>query len=176
MKSKSKESVLLEGEKEKYPLLVPSLDLSLEESSLDPELECHSPPPDYNYVVRYSTPPVWVHLHSLAARSLTQFWRIWLVGSILSLHIRSLLFSTTFFHFVLYWTGHSELKMLSFCALFQGSVWVQWAATHIIVAVWHTNGPPQVFLQSTVNTTSTFYYNNGTVFPSEIAFFIQNGG
>ncbi|KAK7141377.1 hypothetical protein R3I93_015509 [Phoxinus phoxinus] len=58
MKSKSKESVLLEGEKEKYPALVPSLDLSLEDSSLDPELECHSPPPDYNYVVRYSTPPV----------------------------------------------------------------------------------------------------------------------
>ncbi|XP_059377473.1 vascular endothelial growth factor receptor kdr-like isoform X2 [Carassius carassius] len=58
MKSKSKESVLLEGEKEKYPLLVSSLDLSLEDSSLDPELECHSPPPDYNYVVRYSTPPV----------------------------------------------------------------------------------------------------------------------
>ncbi|XP_016101123.1 vascular endothelial growth factor receptor kdr-like [Sinocyclocheilus grahami] len=58
MKSKSKESVLLEGEKEKHPLLVPSLDLSLEDSSLDPELECHSPPPDYNYVVRYSTPPV----------------------------------------------------------------------------------------------------------------------
>ncbi|KTF93031.1 hypothetical protein cypCar_00037999 [Cyprinus carpio] len=58
MKNKSKESVLLEVEKEKYPLLVPSLDLSLEDSSLDPELECHSPPPDYNYVVRYSTPPV----------------------------------------------------------------------------------------------------------------------
>lgn len=58
MKSKSKESVLLEGEKEKYPPLDPSLDLSLEDSSLDPELECHSPPPDYNYVVRYSTPPV----------------------------------------------------------------------------------------------------------------------
>ncbi len=57
MKSKSKESVLLEGEKEKYPPLDPSLDLSLEDSSLDPELECHSPPPDYNYVVRYSTPP-----------------------------------------------------------------------------------------------------------------------
>uniref|UniRef100_A0A672T8F6 receptor protein-tyrosine kinase n=1 Tax=Sinocyclocheilus grahami TaxID=75366 RepID=A0A672T8F6_SINGR len=57
-RSKSKESVLLEGEKEKYPPLVPSLDLSLEDSSLDPELECHSPPPDYNYVVRYSTPPV----------------------------------------------------------------------------------------------------------------------
>lgn len=82
MKSKSKESVLLEGEKEKYPPLDPSLDLSLEDSSLDPELECHSPPPDYNYVVRYSTPPVWVHLHSLTARSLT--------------HIRSLLFPPLF--------------------------------------------------------------------------------
>ncbi|XP_052005514.1 vascular endothelial growth factor receptor kdr-like [Xyrauchen texanus] len=58
MNSKSKESILLEGEKEKYPSSVPSLDLSLEDSSLDPELECHSPPPDYNYVVRYSTPPV----------------------------------------------------------------------------------------------------------------------
>lgn len=60
MKTKSKESVLSEGVMEKYPLPVPSLDFSLEDSSLDPELECHSPPPDYNYVVRYSTPPVWV--------------------------------------------------------------------------------------------------------------------
>ncbi|KAG7329168.1 hypothetical protein KOW79_007342 [Hemibagrus wyckioides] len=59
MKTKSKESVLSDGEKEKYPPPVPSLDFtSLEDSSLDPELECHSPPPDYNYVVRYSTPPV----------------------------------------------------------------------------------------------------------------------
>ncbi|KAI4885350.1 hypothetical protein NFI96_014323, partial [Prochilodus magdalenae] len=58
MKSKSKESVLLDGEIEKYPPPVPSLDFSLEDSSLDPELECHSPPPDYNSVVRYSTPPV----------------------------------------------------------------------------------------------------------------------
>lgn len=58
MKTKSKESVLSEGVMEKYPLPVPSLDFSLEDSSLDPELECHSPPPDYNYVVRYSTPPV----------------------------------------------------------------------------------------------------------------------
>ncbi|XP_047658234.1 vascular endothelial growth factor receptor kdr-like isoform X2 [Tachysurus fulvidraco] len=57
--AKSKESVFSEGEKEKYPPSVPSLDFtSLEDSSLDPELECHSPPPDYNYVVRYSTPPV----------------------------------------------------------------------------------------------------------------------
>ncbi|KAK3563813.1 hypothetical protein QTP86_002759 [Hemibagrus guttatus] len=59
MKTKSKESVLSDGEKEKYPPPVPSLDFtSLEDSSLDLELECHSPPPDYNYVVRYSTPPV----------------------------------------------------------------------------------------------------------------------
>uniref|UniRef100_W5JXX0 receptor protein-tyrosine kinase n=1 Tax=Astyanax mexicanus TaxID=7994 RepID=W5JXX0_ASTMX len=58
LKSKSKESVLSEVEKDKYPPPVPSLDFSLEDSSLDPELECHSPPPDYNYVVRYSTPPV----------------------------------------------------------------------------------------------------------------------
>ncbi|KAI5105129.1 vascular endothelial growth factor receptor kdr-like isoform X1 [Silurus meridionalis] len=58
MKTKSKESVLSEGENEKYPPPIPSLDFSLEDNSLDPELECHSPPPDYNYVVRYSTPPV----------------------------------------------------------------------------------------------------------------------
>ncbi|TSQ81014.1 Vascular endothelial growth factor receptor kdr-like [Bagarius yarrelli] len=58
MKTMSKESVLSELEKEKYPPPVPSLDFTLEDSSLDPELECHSPPPDYNYVVRYSTPPV----------------------------------------------------------------------------------------------------------------------
>ncbi|XP_061092038.1 vascular endothelial growth factor receptor kdr-like [Conger conger] len=56
--SKSKESVLLEAEKEKFQPPSPDLDLSLEDSSLDPALECHSPPPDYNYVVRYSTPPV----------------------------------------------------------------------------------------------------------------------
>lgn len=42
--SKSKESVL--G------------DFSLDDSVLDADLECHSPPPDYNSVVRYSTPPV----------------------------------------------------------------------------------------------------------------------
>ncbi|KAK7922469.1 hypothetical protein WMY93_009371 [Mugilogobius chulae] len=42
--SKSKESVL--G------------DFSLDDSALDAGLECHSPPPDYNSVVRYSTPPV----------------------------------------------------------------------------------------------------------------------
>lgn len=58
LKSKSKESVLSEPDNEKYSPPVPSLDFSLEESSLDQELECHSPPPDYNYVVRYSTPPI----------------------------------------------------------------------------------------------------------------------
>ncbi|XP_020779045.2 vascular endothelial growth factor receptor kdr-like isoform X2 [Boleophthalmus pectinirostris] len=42
--SKSKESVLD--------------DLGLDDSALDIGLECHSPPPDYNSVVRYSTPPV----------------------------------------------------------------------------------------------------------------------
>lgn len=57
--SKSKESVLTEGEKtEKHPRPVSSLDYSLDDSALDPGLECHSPPPDYSYVVRYSTPPV----------------------------------------------------------------------------------------------------------------------
>lgn len=56
--SKSKESVLSDSEKEKFPPTVPSLDFSLDDSALDAGLECHSPPPDYNYVVRYSTPPV----------------------------------------------------------------------------------------------------------------------
>ncbi|XP_031442884.1 vascular endothelial growth factor receptor kdr-like [Clupea harengus] len=56
--SKSKESILTEGDREKHQGPNPSLDYSLEDSSLDPELECHSPPPDYNSVVRYSTPPV----------------------------------------------------------------------------------------------------------------------
>ncbi|XP_030001567.1 vascular endothelial growth factor receptor kdr-like isoform X1 [Sphaeramia orbicularis] len=56
--SKSKESVLTDSEKEKFPPTVPSLDFSLDDSALDAGLECHSPPPDYNYVVRYSTPPV----------------------------------------------------------------------------------------------------------------------
>ncbi|XP_044061818.1 vascular endothelial growth factor receptor kdr-like [Siniperca chuatsi] len=54
--SKSKESVL--SDTEKFPPTVPSLDFSLDDSALDAGLECHSPPPDYNYVVRYSTPPV----------------------------------------------------------------------------------------------------------------------
>lgn len=56
--SKSKESVLSDTEKEKFPPTVPPLDFSLDDSALDIDLECHSPPPDYNYVVRYSTPPV----------------------------------------------------------------------------------------------------------------------
>lgn len=68
--SKSKESVLEEENKEnkenkgergeKYPLPIPKLTFTLDDSSIDPglECECHSPPPDYNYVVRYSTPPV----------------------------------------------------------------------------------------------------------------------
>ncbi|XP_074530172.1 vascular endothelial growth factor receptor kdr-like isoform X2 [Halichoeres trimaculatus] len=57
--SKSKESVLTDTEKEKYAPTVPNLDFSLDDSTLDDSaLECHSPPPDYNYVVRYSTPPV----------------------------------------------------------------------------------------------------------------------
>ncbi|XP_068181455.1 vascular endothelial growth factor receptor kdr-like isoform X2 [Antennarius striatus] len=56
--SKSKESMLSDSEKEKFVPPVPSLDFSLDDSSLDAGLECHSPPPDYNYVVRYSTPPV----------------------------------------------------------------------------------------------------------------------
>lgn len=56
--SKSKESVLSDSEKDKFPPSVPSLDFSLDDSALDAGLECHSPPPDYNYVVRYSTPPV----------------------------------------------------------------------------------------------------------------------
>ncbi|CAK6964637.1 LOW QUALITY PROTEIN: vascular endothelial growth factor receptor kdr-like [Scomber scombrus] len=56
--SKSKESVLTDTEKEKFLPTVSSLDFSLDDSALDADLECHSPPPDYNYVVRYSTPPV----------------------------------------------------------------------------------------------------------------------
>ncbi|MEQ2161695.1 hypothetical protein GOODEAATRI_012161 [Goodea atripinnis] len=56
--SKSKESVLNDSEKEKFLPAVPPLDFSLDDSALDASLECHSPPPDYNYVVRYSTPPV----------------------------------------------------------------------------------------------------------------------
>ncbi|KAM9740982.1 vascular endothelial growth factor receptor kdr-like isoform 1-T1 [Menidia menidia] len=56
--SRSKESVLTDLEKEKFPSTVPPLDFGLDDSALDESLECHSPPPDYNYVMRYSTPPV----------------------------------------------------------------------------------------------------------------------
>ncbi|XP_030594896.1 vascular endothelial growth factor receptor kdr-like [Archocentrus centrarchus] len=56
--SKSKECMLSDAEKEKYQPMIPSLDFSLDDSALDATLECHSPPPDYNSVVRYSTPPV----------------------------------------------------------------------------------------------------------------------
>ncbi|KAM8908561.1 vascular endothelial growth factor receptor kdr-like isoform 2-T2 [Spinachia spinachia] len=56
--SKSKESVLSDADKEKFQTQAPSLDFLLDDSALDAGLECHSPPPDYNYVVRYSTPPV----------------------------------------------------------------------------------------------------------------------
>lgn len=58
MKALSKESVLSDSEKDKFPPSVAPLDLTLDDSALDAGLECHSPPPDYNYVVRYSTPPV----------------------------------------------------------------------------------------------------------------------
>uniref|UniRef100_A0A8C7XR93 receptor protein-tyrosine kinase n=1 Tax=Oryzias sinensis TaxID=183150 RepID=A0A8C7XR93_9TELE len=56
--SKSKESVLSDAEKESVLPEIPPLDFTLDDSVLDASLECHSPPPDYNYVVRYSTPPV----------------------------------------------------------------------------------------------------------------------
>uniref|UniRef100_A0A6Q2XW98 receptor protein-tyrosine kinase n=1 Tax=Esox lucius TaxID=8010 RepID=A0A6Q2XW98_ESOLU len=56
--SKSKEAMLTDGEKEKYSQPVSPLDFCLDDSCLEPGLECHSPPPDYNYVVRYSAPPV----------------------------------------------------------------------------------------------------------------------
>lgn len=56
--SKSKESVKSDTEREKFLPPVSSLDFSLDDSALDAGLECHSPPPDYNDVVRYSTPPV----------------------------------------------------------------------------------------------------------------------
>ncbi|XP_074063335.1 vascular endothelial growth factor receptor kdr-like [Macrotis lagotis] len=54
--SRSKESVLLSEEKE---ALQPQLPAQLDEDdplayALDPALECHSPPPDYNSVVHYS--------------------------------------------------------------------------------------------------------------------------
>ncbi|XP_061581509.1 vascular endothelial growth factor receptor kdr-like isoform X2 [Cololabis saira] len=56
--SKSKESVLTDTDKEKFPPAVPPLVFSLDDSVLDDSMECHSPPPDYNDVMRYSTPPV----------------------------------------------------------------------------------------------------------------------
>ncbi|XP_075040509.1 vascular endothelial growth factor receptor kdr-like isoform X2 [Mixophyes fleayi] len=62
--SKSKESVLGENEKNcvKYqPSTQIEEDLTLEDLVLLPmdlNLECHSPPPDYNSVIHYSTPPV----------------------------------------------------------------------------------------------------------------------
>ncbi|XP_041051101.1 vascular endothelial growth factor receptor kdr-like isoform X1 [Carcharodon carcharias] len=66
--SKSKESVLSESENHANPLQPAvcgtedeGLDFALEDSILlpmDQTLECHSPPPDYNSVIRYTTPPV----------------------------------------------------------------------------------------------------------------------
>ncbi|XP_077589202.1 vascular endothelial growth factor receptor kdr-like isoform X2 [Stigmatopora nigra] len=53
VKTKSKESVLSQPDKSVAPL-----ELSLDDSALDADMERHSPPPDYDYVVRYSTPPV----------------------------------------------------------------------------------------------------------------------
>ncbi|XP_009564578.2 vascular endothelial growth factor receptor kdr-like isoform X2 [Cuculus canorus] len=65
--SKSKESILSDHEREavKYQPAVQieedTMDFTLEDSVLlpmDPSLECHSPPPDYNSVIHYSAPPV----------------------------------------------------------------------------------------------------------------------
>lgn len=63
--SKSKESMLSEHEIVKYQPAIQidedTMDFTLEDSVLlpmDPNLECHSPPPDYNSVVHYSAPPV----------------------------------------------------------------------------------------------------------------------
>ncbi|XP_061862722.1 vascular endothelial growth factor receptor kdr-like isoform X1 [Colius striatus] len=65
--SKSKESILADHEREavKYQPAVQveedTMDFTLEDSVLlpmDPNLECHSPPPDYNSVIHYSAPPV----------------------------------------------------------------------------------------------------------------------
>uniref|UniRef100_A0A8C2U1Y6 receptor protein-tyrosine kinase n=1 Tax=Coturnix japonica TaxID=93934 RepID=A0A8C2U1Y6_COTJA len=65
--SKSKESILSDHEREavKYQPAVQveedTMDFPLEDSVLlpmDPSLECHSPPPDYNSVVHCSAPPV----------------------------------------------------------------------------------------------------------------------
>uniref|UniRef100_A0A3B3SZ34 receptor protein-tyrosine kinase n=1 Tax=Paramormyrops kingsleyae TaxID=1676925 RepID=A0A3B3SZ34_9TELE len=51
----AKESVLSDWEQDK--LRVSTLDFGLEDPSFDPSLECHSPPPHYNDVMRYSVPP-----------------------------------------------------------------------------------------------------------------------
>lgn len=56
--SKSKESVQGDSDGDKFPPRVASLNFSLDDSAMDAGLECHSPPPDYNSVMRYSTPPV----------------------------------------------------------------------------------------------------------------------
>lgn len=65
--NKSKESILSDHEREavKYQPAVQveedTMDFPLEDSVLlpmDPSLECHSPPPDYNSVVQCSAPPV----------------------------------------------------------------------------------------------------------------------
>jgi len=56
------------------------------------------------------------------------------------------------------------------------STWVQWTATHTTVAVWDRATDHLRYSCCLLWTKSTFYYNNGTVFPSEMAFFIQNGG
>ncbi|XP_042334848.1 vascular endothelial growth factor receptor kdr-like [Sceloporus undulatus] len=63
MVNKSKESVFSEAGREpvKYRSAVQMEEDALEESVLlpmDPNLECHSPPPDYNSVIQYSAPPV----------------------------------------------------------------------------------------------------------------------
>ncbi|XP_033370066.1 vascular endothelial growth factor receptor kdr-like [Parus major] len=63
--SRSKESILCDHETVKYQPAVQveedTMDFPLEDSVLlpmDPNLECHSPPPDYNSVIHYSAPPV----------------------------------------------------------------------------------------------------------------------
>uniref|UniRef100_A0A8D2NIS4 Uncharacterized protein n=1 Tax=Zosterops lateralis melanops TaxID=1220523 RepID=A0A8D2NIS4_ZOSLA len=63
--SRSKESILGDHDTVKYQPAVQveedTMDFPLEDSVLlpmDPTLECHSPPPDYNSVVHYSAPPV----------------------------------------------------------------------------------------------------------------------
>ncbi|XP_049683582.1 vascular endothelial growth factor receptor kdr-like isoform X2 [Accipiter gentilis] len=63
--TKSKESILSDHEAVKYQPAVQveedTMDFTLEDSVLlpmDPNLECHSPPPDYNSVIHYSAPPV----------------------------------------------------------------------------------------------------------------------